>query len=202
MSTFQRLKVGGWLHEDTINFYFMMLNRLRIDGCHCYPTHFMQLVMDKRDNMNKRRQLINFEKWGKVFFPVNTGSHWCLIVVKPRMATIEVYDSMSSRDNKKYYEQLITYLNYGVLARNWIVRNQECPQQDNYYDCGVHTILNAHLLTFSISLDYSYEQVTSFRKTIAFFICKGGIDLVSTQPVSLTAQQGSNKKRGSNFFIL
>jgi len=81
MSTFQRLKVGGWLHEDTINFYFMMLNRLRIDGCHCYPTHIMSLVMDKR--YNKRRQLINFEKREKVFFPVNTGNHWCLIVVKP-----------------------------------------------------------------------------------------------------------------------
>jgi hypothetical protein len=51
---------------------------------------------------------------------------------------------MSSRDNKKYYEQLITFLNYGELARNWIVRYQECPQQKNCDDCGVHTILNAH----------------------------------------------------------
>jgi Ulp1 family protease len=67
MSTFQRLKFGGWLSEDTINFYFVMLNCLRIDGCHCYSTHFMQSVMDKDENMYKRRKFIDFEN-GEIFF--------------------------------------------------------------------------------------------------------------------------------------
>lgn len=82
----------------------------------------------------------------KVFFPINTGNHWILLVIAPKSRTVEVFDSADGSTSR-----------YFKFARDWLTMElgedynpdewQHCPNksslQQNWDDCGVFTCANA-----------------------------------------------------------
>ncbi|CZT25236.1 uncharacterized protein RCC_10965 [Ramularia collo-cygni] len=82
----------------------------------------------------------------KIFFPVNTGNHWILLVIAPKSRTIEVFDSAggsSSRFLKFARDWLAMELGGDYNPDEWQHSSAKSSIQQNWDDCGVFTCVNA-----------------------------------------------------------
>ena len=88
-----------------------------------------------------------------MMFPVNTGQHWSLLVLKT--ATLELY-SIDSGYSKIFAHSDLQYapcistleqvlkLNNRAISRS--PKRLPCTVQPNGFDCGYHVVINAHSL--------------------------------------------------------
>jgi Ulp1 family protease len=59
---------------------------------------------------------------------------------------------------------------------DWTCEEEEVPQQENGYDCGVFTIIYADLLSEDLPLNFSQKNITRFRRKIVADILRKGFD--------------------------
>ena len=88
-----------------------------------------------------------------MMFPVNTGQHWSLLVLKT--ATLELY-SIDSGYGKIFahsdlqYAPFISTLEKVLKLNNRAItrspKRLPCTVQPNGFDCGYHVVINAHSL--------------------------------------------------------
>jgi sentrin-specific protease 1 len=91
-------------------------------------------------------------KCGKIFIPINDGSHWTLLVIFPQRKLIRFYNSLSgygadSQYLQKGVEFLKNELKDAFKPDDWTAAVGKSGQQMNGSDCGVFTCFNA-LATF------------------------------------------------------
>ena len=84
----------------------------------------------------------------KIFFPINTGSHWLLCLAEPKAKKVTTYNSMRTYGSTGVAGKILEYLESEVGAtfkkEEWTIVNEGLsPQQDNGDDCGVFTITTA-----------------------------------------------------------
>ena len=96
---------------------------------------------------------------------------------------IQFYDSMMG-SGTYYLEGLMRYLKDEWNAKKggelpdvdkWelVTCEQDTPQQENGFDCGVFTCMFADFLSLDRPLSFSQEHITQCRERIALSIMKG-----------------------------
>ncbi|KAK5117293.1 hypothetical protein LTR62_005910 [Meristemomyces frigidus] len=96
----------------------------------------------------------------KIFFPINTGSHWMMMIISPTERKIDFLDSMSTSLNSSGRKQflglarewLALELGKAYRAEEWTESPALSSQQTNSNDCGVFSCFNA--LASGLGLEY------------------------------------------------
>ena len=107
---------------------------------------------------SRRLQISNEKLLGceKIFFPVNTGAHWVLLILSPQARTMEFLDSAGGSGRtffKLGREWLQMELGAKYIAEEWEELDSTSEQQRNMDDCGVFTCMNA--LASARGVDYT-----------------------------------------------
>ncbi|WPH04415.1 Hypothetical protein R9X50_00730600 [Acrodontium crateriforme] len=114
----------------------------------------------------------------KIYFPINTGSHWMLLVICPSTHTIEFLDSMGGSPGKWFKfarEWLEMELGEAYIANEWKHSGVSSSYQTNGHDCGVFTCINA--LASAKDVDFSEvcaDNMKQARKLMAAVLLNGG----------------------------
>ena len=156
---------SSWLNDETINGYLKIItdhgNKGQKKGAspryHAFNSFFMSNLLKKGYESVKRwskraniegNKLKNLEK---VFVPVNSNSHWTLLVVSPKAKRIEYYDSLGYSGCSTQYVNAAKQWLQGELGQEWneeewVVEEAATSQQDNGSDCGVFAVTNAKMV--------------------------------------------------------
>jgi hypothetical protein len=184
---FESLLENEWLADTIIDFVGMILKK-KMPDVHVFTTHFMaNLIPDntmKSFNYSKvsrwHKNILVKVKFLYVPIHVN-GNHWILCRVDFSKKEIFLWNSSSiTCVNTIYLHALLKYVQHVAKSVNalsnditkkklklnqwngdWRINDKSMfsPQQGNYDDCGIFTILNMVLLTFGVELsEYSYSQ--------------------------------------------
>lgn len=156
---------AAWLNDECVDIWIAMIvaRRLEKDGyvkgpnnippLAAYLSAFWKNYEDKGVNSIKgwsRRKGISGKKLlgvERIFFPVNTGAHWILIVISPKDRIIEVFDSASTSASSRFFrfarDWLAMELGEDYHPDEWQHSSAQSSQQLNWDDCGVFTCVNA-----------------------------------------------------------
>lgn len=113
-----------------------------------------------------------------MFSPIHLGNHWCLVCVNFIEKTVKYYDSLGG-GNSRCLNIIFDYLkqehenkkNEQLDCSGWKIMNAEdCPKQENGYDCGVFTCVNAEYLSRDAKLDFVQDDMPKLRKRICYEI--------------------------------
>ncbi len=192
------LAPGSWLNDEIINFYMEMLNErdaalvqagLRTKRNHFFNSFFFSKLVDEGgyNYANVRRWTIrakvNIFERDLVIIPVNVNNnHWTLLVIDMEAKEIRYYDSMVSKAAAaKYTKAAMDYLVDEAKDKNkpipdpdeWRLLISSAPQQKDFFNCGVYTIVNADLLASGLQLNYTPDDVRDMRVAIAGRILRG-----------------------------
>ncbi|EED13023.1 Ulp1 protease family protein [Talaromyces stipitatus ATCC 10500] len=122
------------------------------------------------------KDLLNVET---VFIPVHEGAHWTLLVVSPKMRTIEYFDSLGGiPDSFVHNIKIWLKQELGDLYKEseWVFLDTPSPQQDNGSDCGVFLLTTAKAIALGLKPTiYGPEQIPLIRKKIVAEILNGGL---------------------------
>ncbi|KAF2861000.1 cysteine proteinase [Piedraia hortae CBS 480.64] len=106
-----------------------------------------------------------------IFFPINSGVHWTLLLISPKSRTINHLDSMGSKSGEMLQfarEWLRMELGDAYVASEWTVAKGSSSRQDNSDDCGVFACFNALAVAEKRSFeDVTAEQMQDARKMLA-----------------------------------
>ncbi|KAK5136653.1 hypothetical protein LTR08_002667 [Meristemomyces frigidus] len=115
----------------------------------------------------------------KIFFPINGGGHWMLIVISPKTKTIEYLDSL--RSPQKYYmnvarDWLEMELGSQYVKGQWTELGSVSGLQGNNSDCGVFTCMNA----LAVAKGRGFDDVPSTkmmeaRRMMVAVLLNGGL---------------------------
>lgn len=153
---------SGWLNDEAVNAWFAAIVQQKNDSAGikkgqvpAYETYNTGWYTNyKRDSSHKsiarwsRRKGIQGKKLlkaQKIFFPINTGAHWMLLIISPLDRKIEFLDSMgqSSRSWMRIArEWLLLELGDAYKAEEWTDSSAKSELQDNSFDCGMFTAMN------------------------------------------------------------
>ncbi|MCJ1474723.1 hypothetical protein MMC13_003383 [Lambiella insularis] len=191
---------SGWLNDDMVLAYLQLLIDWALKRCdhkrndtpkfHAF-THFLYHNLAQDGYQKVARWAGRAKLGGKklleaeyIFFPVNTGNHWTLIVVSPTRKTIEYYDSMNPQDDTSHPKiatiklWLRGELGADYRDQEWTTRAVAGPQQENMNDCGVFTVTTAKMILTGWEPKGSYRAVhiPNQRKRMLVELMKGSLD--------------------------
>ena len=114
-----------------------------------------------------------------VFVPVNSGSHWTLLVLYPLARAVEYYDSLDG-DGAVHLDRIQDWLSQELgdawKEEEWVFRTAHSPKQNNGRDCGVFVVTSAKMLMlgWEPSEAYGWVNMPNQRRRIAAEILAGG----------------------------
>jgi sentrin-specific protease 1 len=125
----------------------------------------------------------------KIFIPINISqTHWALAVILVQDKEILYFDSMKRKGKgTKYNKALLQWLvdeartkkNINLNTSEWKLKDMDCPQQHNGYDCGVFLIMAANFISDNLRVvedNYGQAHMPFFRLKIASDILRGSYD--------------------------
>ncbi|KAK6001109.1 hypothetical protein QM012_003192 [Aureobasidium pullulans] len=195
----------GWLNDEIINGFFTALcNAMNDKAGHTkgkvppfasYITGWYSSVTKKGINAIERwsrRKGIKGDKLlecKRIFFPVNPGNHWSLLVICPDIHTIEYLDSLDvgySAENRKSAryiklgrQWLQMELGDKYVEGEWKEVDRRSAIQDNGSDCGVFTCLNGFASALELSNptnEFGPEQIPYARRAMVSMFNLGGFN--------------------------
>lgn len=193
-SELHSLVEGNWICDTVINFIGAIIEK-KSRKIHVYSTHFMSTLCKDVSNQSydytrvaRWRKRLNHDV-EFLYIPIHVNmNHWILTCLDFSKKTILLWNSSSTSDsttslNKKYLYALKYYISQVVKSisgksgrterkfKKWLGNWTMCdksinsPQQGNYDDCGIFTILNMVLLSAGVSLnENSYSQFEINRR--------------------------------------
>lgn len=198
-----RLDKKGYLNNEVINSYMMLLNKRannKNSNYYFFNSFFrIALMGDNEFNQSykfedhpytpinvqgfigKKKTLFNFDK---VFIPSNVRkNHWTLTVIDLNEHQIEYFDSLNGDIAENFSKRLQEYIQHHATLckrkckKKWkIVHQKQIPQQANKYDCGVFLCKYADYLSDNLDLRFDQSDISYFRRRIAFEIINRKID--------------------------
>lgn len=106
----------------------------------------------------KKETFLNIET---VLIPICRGSHWTLLVVRPKHKEIFHLDSLSGTGNESLMDKALKWVSMVMeetfVRSEWAFKTIASPRQHNFDDCGVHTVTNGICIALGIDPDSSYE---------------------------------------------
>ncbi|CAN8103822.1 unnamed protein product [Discula destructiva] len=122
----------------------------------------------------------NFLEIETLLIPVCSGSHWTLVVIRPKHRQIAHLDSLRSNGDpaliQKTTDFISSFLGDDFYEDEWTTMSARSPQQANSDDCGVHAITNGICVGLGIDPTYAYDttMMKSQRLRIASVLLNGG----------------------------
>lgn len=143
-----------WLSDQIIAFYFLYLEYevLKEIGKHFLlvsPPVTQGLKMSPvSEAITLLGPLMPLARKRFIFFPINDqmdasagGNHWSLLVFSRRENTFFGFDSLNNH-NSCADQTMIKTLKVILNCPDATYVKQQCSQQDNSFDCGIHVICN------------------------------------------------------------
>jgi sentrin-specific protease 1 len=191
------LRRNTWLNDEVVNFYMAMLQERDARLCSAsngarLPSHYFNSFFMTKLLENGQYNYGQVKRWSKkfdvfaldrVFIPINlNNTHWVMAVVFVQKKEIHYYDSMSG-SGKRYLDAMLKWLvdearekkGEQLDPEQWKLSDQEqnVPQQQNGYDCGVFSIMCADYVSDNLPLSYVQEDMQNNRVKIAAAIRRG-----------------------------
>lgn len=122
----------------------------------------------------------NFLDIETLFIPICRGSHWTIVVIRPKHRQIYHLDSMrptGSQDLKnKALAFIREFLGSAFVENEWSIMSMATPQQNNADDCGMHTITNGICLGLGIDPMSAYNNgmIALQRQRVAAILLNEG----------------------------
>ena len=186
------LRDGEYVQDEVINHIFeKILNSItNAVDCHCLRTDLLQLSMRgvrHSDLIDMGRfvdeGLYSIFHTRKLILPIHlaTPEHWILVNVKMELRVIELRNSLGFRPhNVNFFKNVLKFLykehilqdgalmSFESFAGRWhcLDMSNTCSNQENGYDCGIFTILNAIHLAQDITptkVTFTQEQLNRLR---------------------------------------
>ena len=194
----------GWLNDEIVNAWFQTIVRRKQDqdgyvksaknvpAYVAYNTAWILTYKNKGNSVEglktwSRRQGIQGEKLlraQKIFFPINTGAHWMLLIIHPQTKTIEFLDSlhnMHGGQGKIWFkiarQWLAMELGKQYKEEEWTDSKAQSSLQTNGNDCGALTCFNA----LAAAKGRGYEEVSAekmqdARRLMGAVLLNGGFE--------------------------
>ncbi|XP_059608650.1 sentrin-specific protease 8 [Phlebotomus argentipes] len=178
------LRGPHWLNDQIISFYFEYLEKEvfkeATEFLFVSPEVTQCLKIVSSDEVSVFLSPLNATEKDVIFFALNNndnttagGSHWSLLVLSRQENTFFHFDSSSGSNlasSRRFFNHLKRPLNCPTAE----LIEQNCLQQSNCYDCGIHLICVAervaqHFLTAGSvcqTPDTAKEQVSRKRRDI------------------------------------
>jgi sentrin-specific protease 1 len=195
----------GWLNDEIINGFFTALcNGMNDKAGHTkgkvppYASYITGWYSSVTKNGIKaierwsRRKGIKGDKLlqcKRIFFPVNPGNHWSLLVICPDIHTIEYLDSLDTgysdhnRKSARYIRLARQWLEMELgnlyVADEWTDVDRRSAIQNNGSDCGVFTCLNGFASALELSNptnEFGPEQIPYARRAMVSMFNLGGFN--------------------------
>ncbi|RYO74197.1 hypothetical protein DL764_010951 [Monosporascus ibericus] len=120
----------------------------------------------------------NFFEIDTFLLPINHGSHWTVIVIRPSRRTIAYVDSFHSRGSRELgtaFNFLKGFLGSRYKEDEWQTVQYNVPKQTNSYDCGMFVITNSIYLALGVDpSSYSQADMPLMRLRMAAMLLNGG----------------------------
>ncbi|KAL7080917.1 hypothetical protein ACP275_14G008400 [Erythranthe tilingii] len=190
----QCLSPGGWLNDDVINLYLVLLKEReereshKFLKCHFFNTFFYKkLISGGGYNFQSVRKWTTQKKLGyslldceKIFVPIHQGAHWCLAIINKKDKKFEYLDSLKGFDMQvlhvlaKYYVDEVKDKNKeDVDITSWKAEFvTKHPEQENGFDCGVFMIKYVDFYSRDVGLCFDQRDMPYFRRRTAKEILK------------------------------
>lgn len=174
-----------WLNDQIINKYLLLIkskhNTQEKDRCiHVFDTFFWTRLKshgyNQVKNDTKRIDIFSYEK---LLIPINISHHWMLVGYDVLNKKIIYFDSVESskKARMEYISKVVgRYLESEHLTKKGYVLNTDqlhyvdgnSPFQNNSYDCGVFTCINAELFSKGIPSDnmFDHTHINLYRQRI------------------------------------
>lgn len=117
-----------------------------------------------------------------IFIPICRGSHWTIVVIRPKHRQIYHLDSLDANGSALLKQKALawvrTFLGSRFHENDWTMMGVPSPRQSNSDDCGVHTITNGICLGLGINPTSAYDtsMMSMQRLRIALVLLKGGFE--------------------------
>ena len=140
-----------------------------------------------------------------ILAPFNHGRHWCLVVVNVKEKMSIYIDSLyNGAGAKMAFTQINNFLtcSASITRRNWSMQNWEyfvIPSSDiaqhlNSVDCGVFVAKWAQHISLGLPLDFTQDQMVTFRYSLILDIVRNSLSLDIKAP---TQNKKEIHKRGA-----
>ncbi|KAJ3951910.1 hypothetical protein N0V92_011667 [Colletotrichum tropicale] len=141
----------GWLNDTNIDVLLKHLasNNPSVGLLSSWDTGILRQSRNERLPEILRRRFASLAYTNLWLAPVSHNGHWVLFVGR-RNETIDFYDSIVAGNYKTETTKILHELlrcAWGDAAVLPEPRTRQCPQQPNGFDCGLHVIRNADLVT-------------------------------------------------------
>ncbi|UJO21392.1 uncharacterized protein CLAFUR5_10893 [Fulvia fulva] len=118
-------------------------------------------------------------KTKKIFFPINSGAHWLLMIIDAPNREIQVLDSLSGKSTEYFKlarQWLQMELAEAYVPEEWTESKVRSQQQKNYDDCGVFTCINALASATGVGFtDFGNEKgMEDARRMMSAVLINGG----------------------------
>ncbi|GAB7346897.1 hypothetical protein MBLNU459_g1972t3 [Dothideomycetes sp. NU459] len=196
---------AGWLNDEIVNaFYANLVDAMNVKAGYVkgprnvppfatYVTAWYETV--KKSGVQgiarwSRRKGIKGEsllECEKIFFPINAGNHWTLLVISGKDRIIEYLDSLDygtdpdRRKSTQYIKIAREWLKMELAAKydadEWRELDRRSSIQNNGSDCGVFACLNGLVLAFGIDCptdEFGPENIPDARRVMIAMISNGG----------------------------
>jgi hypothetical protein len=186
----------GWINDEIVNFCMDMLqDRDRIlcslnqsrKKSHFFNSYLMAKILADEDvsrwtRSSRESNKIDVFALDKIFIPINIDdSHWMMAIIFIDRKEICIFDSFRE-EHSDYLSKLNDWISneevaFGRDKSTWKLTSvQDCPYQNNTYDCGVFAIMCANYLSDNLPLQYSQMNMPFFRMKIASSILQRKFD--------------------------
>lgn len=163
-----------WFNDNIINFYFKLLQE-RYDQTFSFSC-FLNTSIENHGQESVRNWNSNVDifVYKLVFVPINTGSHWTLIVINFEAKKIEYFNSYVTTD-RTYLDRFWEYLkaehrrkrNLELIEDGWKLEiRKRIPRQSNSFDCGPFVCRYGLTLCQNKQLNFTEDTMDAFRKDI------------------------------------
>ena len=189
----------GWLNDEVVNEYMKLItahgNSKHVETANtegikyaAFSSFWYTTIRDKGyagvSRWTRRAKIMStkqLELMKSIYVPINSGSHWTLLAIRPASKTVSYYDSLNGSgpgpiDAAKMW--LRAELGAAYDENEWTF-NPRCPspRQNNSKDCGVFTVTTAKMLTLGIEPVGAYgpSDIPLVRRKMVLELLEGGL---------------------------
>ena len=192
-------RLNGWLDTVTIDAYTNLVIKRQESVANAehekkvFFFHSSFYSMEMSGNATKQnfarylrdQKVDDLMAYNKLVMPVNSKSHWLLIVIDLDNGTIAAIDSKHNHGIEhvaimtEVSEMLRDYASGRLESsalESFELSVPEVPQQTNNYDCGVFACVAANCVASNTPFCYSPRQMRKYRRLICAQILSGTLD--------------------------
>ena len=186
---------GSWLSNFLLNKIFLLIEeKATAEGNKVHTLNsdiFLRMATPSMETFQRYKfhQLYpNILDSDVILAPFNHGRHWCLVVLclKERMS-IYLDSLYNGAGAKMAFSRINNFLtcSASITARSWnfhnweyfVIPSSEIAQQVNSDDCGVFVAKWAQHVSLGLPLDFTQEQMSSFRYSLILDIVRDSLSL-------------------------